>query len=107
MTTPPEAQATLRPDQTEILRGHVVRGSAILLLSTGLVAATNLFYNILIARLCFRGIYFPQIGKLAWVKTILQSRSTIWKLIKEGLANRPGAIPPTAATVASSPSASD
>src|SRR5580704_5563670 len=51
MTTPPEAQATIRPDQTEILRGHVVRGSAILLLSTGLVAATNLLYNILIARM--------------------------------------------------------
>src|SRR3984885_10257962 len=51
MTTPPEAQATIGPDQTEILRGHVVRGSAILLFSTGLVAATNLLYNILIARM--------------------------------------------------------
>ena len=51
MTTPQEAQATIQPDQTEILRGHVVRGSAILLLSTGLVAATNLLYNILIARM--------------------------------------------------------
>src|SRR3984885_10482657 len=63
--------------------------------------------NILIARLCFRGIYFPQIGKLAWVKTILQSRSTIWKLIKEGFANRPGAIPTPAASVARSPGATD
>jgi O-antigen/teichoic acid export membrane protein len=51
MTTLPEAQATLRPGHVEILRGHVVRGSAILLLSTGLVAATNLLYNILIARM--------------------------------------------------------
>src|SRR3984957_5254696 len=58
--------------------------------------------NILIARLCFRGIYFPQIGKLAWVKIILQSRSTIWELIKEGFANRPDAIPTTAARVATS-----
>jgi O-antigen/teichoic acid export membrane protein len=33
------------------MRGRVVRGSAILLLSNGLVAATNLFYNILIARM--------------------------------------------------------
>lgn len=32
------------------LRTHVLRGSGILLLSTGLVAGTNLFYNILIAR---------------------------------------------------------
>src|SRR6202046_5274912 len=36
--------------------------------------------NIFIARLCFRGIYFPQMGKLAWVKPILQSRSVLWAL---------------------------
>jgi radical SAM superfamily enzyme YgiQ (UPF0313 family) len=41
--------------------------------------------NILIARLCFRGIYFPQMGRFAWVKTILESRHTILKLIKQGL----------------------
>src|SRR6202034_1611451 len=63
--------------------------------------------NIFLARICFRGIYFPQIGKLAWVKTILLSRSTIWKLIKEAFANRPGAIPATAAAVSTSASASD
>lgn len=51
MTTLPEAQATIESGHVEILRGHVVRGSAILLLSTGLVAATNLLYNILIARM--------------------------------------------------------
>jgi hypothetical protein len=34
-----------------VLRGHVVRGSAILLVSTGLVAATNLLYNLLLARM--------------------------------------------------------
>jgi radical SAM superfamily enzyme YgiQ (UPF0313 family) len=41
--------------------------------------------NILIARLCFRGIYFPQMGRFAWVKTILENRRTILKLIKQGL----------------------
>jgi radical SAM superfamily enzyme YgiQ (UPF0313 family) len=41
--------------------------------------------NILIARLCFRGIYFPQIGRLAWVKTIVENRRTILKLIRQGL----------------------
>src|SRR6266404_3721139 len=40
--------------------------------------------NILIARLCFRGIYFPQMGRLAWVKTILENRGTIFKLIRQG-----------------------
>jgi hypothetical protein len=45
--------------------------------------------NILIARLCFRGIYFPQIGRFAWVKTIVENRRTIFKLIKQGLGAGP------------------
>ena len=40
--------------------------------------------NIFIARLCFRGIYFPQLGPFAWMKTILANRRTILKLIKQG-----------------------
>jgi O-antigen/teichoic acid export membrane protein len=51
MMTPLEAQTTARTGDPGVLRGRVVRGSAILLLSTGLVAATNLVYNILIARM--------------------------------------------------------
>ncbi len=39
--------------------------------------------NILIARLCFRGIYFPMMGRFAWIKVISQNRSTIFKLAKE------------------------
>jgi hypothetical protein len=42
--------------------------------------------NILIARLCFRGIYFPQMGKWAWLKIIAQNRRTIFKLLREGVA---------------------
>ncbi|HYE72438.1 MAG TPA: hypothetical protein VEF04_03870, partial [Blastocatellia bacterium] len=38
----------------------------------------------LIARLCFRGIYFPQMGKRAWLKVIFQNRRTIFSLMKEG-----------------------
>jgi len=30
--------------------------------------------NIFIARMCFRGIYFPQMGPLAWLKLIYQNR---------------------------------
>ncbi len=41
--------------------------------------------NILIARLCFRGIYFPQMGRFAWLKSILENRRTIFKLIRQGL----------------------
>ncbi|HKM85560.1 MAG TPA: radical SAM protein [Terriglobales bacterium] len=40
--------------------------------------------NIFLARLCFRGIYFPMLGKMAWVKVIAQNRRTIFKLIREG-----------------------
>ncbi|MFZ0334597.1 MAG: radical SAM protein [Candidatus Acidiferrales bacterium] len=39
--------------------------------------------NIFIARMCFRGIYFPQMGRLAWVKVMAQNRRTIFKLAKE------------------------
>ncbi len=51
MTTPLETSVMTRPGHLQVLRGRVVRGSAILLLSTALVAATNLFYNLLLARM--------------------------------------------------------
>ncbi|MGA2344503.1 MAG: oligosaccharide flippase family protein [Candidatus Sulfotelmatobacter sp.] len=51
MTTLRATQVTTRAGDREVLRERVVRGSAILLLSTGLVAGTNLLYNILIARM--------------------------------------------------------
>ena len=41
--------------------------------------------NILIARLCFRGIYFPMLGRFAWWKVISENRRTILKLIRQGL----------------------
>jgi len=44
--------------------------------------------NIFIARLCFRGIYFPQMRRLAWVKLIFQNRRTIVGLVKEGFTAR-------------------
>src|SRR6267154_1257383 len=42
--------------------------------------------NIFIARMCFRGIYFPQMGPLAWLKLIYQNRRTIFSLVREGFA---------------------
>jgi hypothetical protein len=44
--------------------------------------------GILIARLCFRGIYFPQMGKWAWTKVIAQNWQTIYNLAKEGVVAR-------------------
>ncbi|HUE42949.1 MAG TPA: radical SAM protein [Candidatus Sulfotelmatobacter sp.] len=40
--------------------------------------------NILIARICFRGIYFPQMNVRAWMKLVYQNRRTIWSLVREG-----------------------
>ena len=55
--------------------------------------------NILIARLCFRGIYFPQMGRFAWVKTILENRRIILKLIRQGFgAGLHVAVPSVAAS---------
>ncbi len=51
MMMPADAQAITRPGHLKALRARVVRGSAILLVSAALVAATNLFYNILLARM--------------------------------------------------------
>jgi radical SAM superfamily enzyme YgiQ (UPF0313 family) len=40
--------------------------------------------NILVTRLLFRGIYFPLMGRWAWVKAITNNRRTIFKLVVEG-----------------------
>jgi radical SAM superfamily enzyme YgiQ (UPF0313 family) len=42
--------------------------------------------NVFIARVCFRGIYFPQMGLLAWMKLISQNRHTIFNLVSEAFA---------------------
>ncbi|MGB9335283.1 MAG: radical SAM protein [Candidatus Acidiferrales bacterium] len=39
--------------------------------------------NIFLARICFRGIYFPQMGPLAWLKLMSQNRRTIFDLVSE------------------------
>jgi radical SAM superfamily enzyme YgiQ (UPF0313 family) len=37
----------------------------------------------LIARLCFRGIYFPQKGSLAWLKVMIENRRVIFRIVVE------------------------
>ncbi len=54
--------------------------------------------NIFIARMCFRGIYFPQMGPLAWLKLIWQNRRTIYSLVREAFQTWRGrsiSTPPT------------
>jgi radical SAM superfamily enzyme YgiQ (UPF0313 family) len=40
----------------------------------------------LVSRLFFRGIYFPQMNKRAWLKLVNQNRRIIYSLVKEGTA---------------------
>jgi radical SAM superfamily enzyme YgiQ (UPF0313 family) len=49
--------------------------------------------NIFIARLCFRGIYFPSMGPLSWVKVVAQNLRTIFELVREGFATTWGVNP--------------
>jgi len=44
--------------------------------------------NIFLARLCFRGIYFPMLGRLAWLRVIAQNHKTIFKLLGEAVFGR-------------------
>ena len=48
--------------------------------------------NIFLARLCFRGIYFPTMGRMAWVKLIAQNRKTIFKLVRQGFSAGRGGL---------------
>jgi radical SAM superfamily enzyme YgiQ (UPF0313 family) len=51
--------------------------------------------NIFLARLCFRGIYFPMMGRMAWLKVVAQNRRTIYGLVKEAAFGRRRARPRT------------
>jgi radical SAM superfamily enzyme YgiQ (UPF0313 family) len=44
--------------------------------------------NIFLARLCFRGIYFPMMGKMVWLKVVAQNRRTILKMAREAFFGR-------------------
>src|SRR5215471_9895438 len=42
-------------------------------------------FNIFLARLCFRGIYFPMLTKSSWLRVVVENRRTIRRLFKEGV----------------------
>ncbi len=39
-----------------------------------------------VMRMCFRGIYFPQMNRRTWIKLVAQNRRPIIKLMKDGMA---------------------
>jgi radical SAM superfamily enzyme YgiQ (UPF0313 family) len=56
-----------------------------------------------VMRLVFRGIYFPQMNKRAWLKVIVANRRPIYRLVKEGIGKwRARRREATVATVATS-----
>jgi radical SAM superfamily enzyme YgiQ (UPF0313 family) len=57
--------------------------------------------NILVARLCFRGIYFPQMSRWGWLKVIFQNRRTIFKLVRESFSAWRGAPSPNPGAIQS------
>src|SRR4030095_4549899 len=48
--------------------------------------------SMLVARLFFRGIYFPQLGCKSWCKVIWQNRRTIFKLVTAAVEKRTSAV---------------
>src|SRR5688572_14590836 len=52
------------------------------------IAGHDLQYRLsmLVSRLFFRGIYFPQMNKRAWLKLVYENRRTINALVREGFA---------------------
>ena len=47
----------------------------------------------LVARLCFRGIYFPQKGSFAWLNVLVENRSAILRVIRESFTDWRGSAP--------------
>jgi radical SAM superfamily enzyme YgiQ (UPF0313 family) len=48
---------------------------------------------LLIGRLFFRGIYFPQMNKRAWARVLFHNRRTIYNLVREGVSTRSSSRP--------------
>ncbi|MFN0086445.1 MAG: B12-binding domain-containing radical SAM protein, partial [Blastocatellia bacterium] len=55
--------------------------------------------SMFIGRLSFRGIYFPQMGRWAWLKTTVANRRTIYKLVRSALRGSEAPRPRTAPRV--------
>ncbi|MBL8186647.1 MAG: radical SAM protein, partial [Acidobacteria bacterium] len=87
--TPAEAQAEVRQGWTDSYSPEAIARAVDSLDGKPIWLRISLF----IGRLSFRGIYFPQMGRLAWLKVALQNRRTIYKLVKSvlssGLKTRP------------------
>ncbi len=87
-----EAQTEVRQAWTDSYSPAAIEQAVAALAGKPLWLQISMF----IGRLSFRGIYFPQMGKLAWLKVVWQNRRTIGKLVRDGfsqgLRERPAPI---------------
>lgn len=87
--TPEEAQAEVKQGWTDSYSPEAIARAVDSLEGKPIWLQISLF----IGRLSFRGIYFPQMNRLAWLKVVMQNRRTIFKLVKSaisrGLKTRP------------------
>lgn len=79
--TSQEAQSEVRHAWTDCYSPESIAKAVDSLASRPLWLRISLF----IGRLSFRGIYFPQMGKLAWLKVAVYNRGVIFRLIREGI----------------------
>ena len=80
--TPEQAQGEIRQAWSDSYSPEAIARAVDSLEGRPLWLRISLF----IGRLSFRGIYFPQMGRGAWLKTAAQNRRTIFKLVREGFA---------------------
>jgi radical SAM superfamily enzyme YgiQ (UPF0313 family) len=77
-----EAHAEVKYGWTSSYSGEAIEKAVDLLHQKPLGYRINIF----LARMCFRGIYFPQMGVVAWLKVISENRHTIFTLVRESFA---------------------
>jgi radical SAM superfamily enzyme YgiQ (UPF0313 family) len=79
--TIPEAQIEL--DEAWKISYSPERNEEVIDLLTGRGMDARVMHFVM--RLLFRGIYFPQMNKTAWIKLIAQNRKPILKLVRQGI----------------------
>lgn len=92
MTTASHAQVAPLLNPRESLRGHVVRGTAILLSSNGVVAVTNLLYNLLVARM-LGAVGFGHVAALYTLLMLVTAITLSFQIVTSKFIARVSAVP--------------
>jgi len=79
-----QAQDEIRQAWTDSYSPAAIGGAVRALAEKPLWLQISMF----VGRFIFRGIYFPQMGRSAWMKDALRNRTTIFRLVRLGFAAR-------------------